>query len=253
MPRPRPDPHPLEVRCVATGMHPSTAAKYGGIARRIDAAGVPPATWLAQQPASVVYRAAVAHYLAFTSGRPLHDIQAELPVVHAAPIVRSVLDDAQVRVFRERVAHEPEPAATLLLTLLVTGLRVGEVCQLTVADLGATSISVQGTRNRRSVPVAPALMARLRAIATRPPHVFHTATGRPYAPYDVRMLTRRLATVPLIGLSPSVLRFTAARLLLDAGAPPGDVRDMLGLTSLRAFDTCTVAGNLADVVRQIAV
>jgi site-specific recombinase XerD len=78
-------------------------------------------------------KAAVGHYLTFIGDQ---DRLEEIPVWagRAAPEVVS-LTDAQLTVFLDVVAEQPEPQRTILLLLPRTGLRIGELCGLRLGDI----------------------------------------------------------------------------------------------------------------------
>lgn len=120
-----------------------------------------------------------------------------------------------------------------------SGLRVGELCGLTRADidLPARSIRVWGKGSKqRNVPLsdpsAAALQrwlahgrALLASASTAPEIVFVNLRGNPITPRDVRRIIDRRSPEPT---HPHALRHTFATHLLDGGADLRSVQELLG-------------------------
>ncbi|NUU26299.1 MAG: tyrosine-type recombinase/integrase [Streptomycetaceae bacterium] len=135
-------------------------------------------------------------------------------------------------------AHSPR-AAVVANLLLFCGLRVSELCNAQVGDLGwerghrvLTVTRKGGKRQRMVVPprAGELLDTYLRGRADGP--IVATATGRAMDRQAVWRLLRSLAStaVPHLAdtLHPHDLRHACATLALDAGASLRDVQDLLG-------------------------
>ncbi len=157
----------------------------------------------------------------------------------------AVLTPEQIR---QLVAELPEPARSLALLLVLTGLRIGELLALRWGnvDLGRRILSVKETvydghfdtpkskRSARKIPIGPeaaGVLAAFRSTSFNPAAlVFSTRTGEPL---DRRNpLRRQLQPVcKRLGL-PAItwhsLRHCHATLLDAAGAPLGTVQALLG-------------------------
>lgn len=148
---------------------------------------------------------------------------------------RPVLDDDPEHLhLRDRAVLE---------LLYGSGLRVGELCSLTPADLDLTERRVtvwgKGAKQRRvplSEPAARALAAwiergRPRMVDDETPDdaLFCNQRGRRLTPRDVRRLLDRRAADPT---NPHALRHTFATHLLDGGADLRAVQELLGHADL---------------------
>jgi site-specific recombinase XerD len=135
----------------------------------------------------------------------------------------------------------------VLELLYGSGLRVSEVCGLTVEDLdlrrGWLSVWGKGSKQRRvplSAPAVDALRAWVRsgrtAALTAWPSaggahdaLFVNRRGRPLTPRDVRRILDHRSPVPT---HPHALRHTYATHLLDGGADLRAVQELLGHADL---------------------
>jgi integrase/recombinase XerC len=125
----------------------------------------------------------------------------------------------------------------VLEVLYGSGLRVGELCGLTVSavalDHRAATVWGKGSKERR-VPLSEPAVAALRAwLAVRHDAVapdsgdvlFANERGRALTPRDVRRIVDRRSTVPT---HPHALRHSFATHLLDGGADLRAVQELLG-------------------------
>ena len=146
------------------------------------------------------------------------------------------------------------PRRAILATLVLAGLRIGELLDLRWRDVDLTAgrITVRASKTDagvRQVDMLPSLrdeLLSLKAAARRPePNglVFPTATGHRHGPSNIRRrvlapavkrANERLAEVGEVPLpeqlTPHKLRHTFASLLVALGVDPGSVMDQLGHT-----------------------
>lgn len=141
---------------------------------------------------------------------------------------------------RERSLRDRDDA--LLELLYGSGLRVGELCGLTLGDLdlarGRAAVWGKGSK-QRVVPMSEPSVAAVRrwltgrerilAGATPPDVLFVNRRGRPMTPRDVRRVVDRRSVEPTY---PHALRHTFATHLLDGGADLRVVQDLLGHADL---------------------
>lgn len=144
-----------------------------------------------------------------------------------------------------------------VMLMLTTGLRISEVCHLTLADIDLADRSLavhgKGNRERRVFLIDAALVeecqAYLRQRAIRAPRcerLLVTERGGPVQPDYIRRLLHR--TVDALGLerriTPHMLRHTAATRLLEAGVDIRLVQKLLGHSSIAVTEIYThVADN----------
>jgi site-specific recombinase XerD len=128
----------------------------------------------------------------------------------------------------------------ILEVLYGSGLRVSELCTLTVASLSleqqAATVWGKGAKERRVPLSAPAitklqawLRVRSRVVGDGPEGngdlLFRNERGKPLTPRDVRRIVDRRSRVPT---HPHALRHTFATHLLDGGADLRAVQELLG-------------------------
>lgn len=126
----------------------------------------------------------------------------------------------------------------LLEVLYGSGLRVSELCDLTVdavvlAEPAHVTVWGKGSKQRRAPLSEPAVRALRGWLAVRAevapdgmePVVFANERGKPMTPRDVRRVLDRRAPSPT---HPHALRHTFATHLLDGGADLRSVQELLG-------------------------
>jgi integrase/recombinase XerC len=128
----------------------------------------------------------------------------------------------------------------VLEVLYGSGLRVSELCTLTVASLSlaqqAATVWGKGAKERRVPLSEPAIVAlqawlaiRADVVAVQPDGpgdiLFGNERGKPLAPRDVRRIVDRRSPVPT---HPHALRHSFATHLLDGGADLRAVQELLG-------------------------
>ena len=144
----------------------------------------------------------------------------------------------------------------ILLTLLTTGLRKAEVCDLKIGDLktyrnqAVTDIIGKGQKFRRIPLESKTLISiqdysRASGNGTDPDHpVFYTLgkhgpyEGKPLTPKAVDCLVKSLATKALIRkrIHPHVIRHTFATTLLDKGNDLKTVQALMGHSHIRTTE-----------------
>jgi site-specific recombinase XerD len=172
--------------------------------------------------------------------------EARLPHVLRADELHRLLDDPPAGVDADPDFVRRRDDAVLEL-LYGSGLRVSEVCRLTVTDVDPRrrwlSVWGKGAKERR-VPLSAPAAAAVRDWLThgRPealevasaPGASHDALfvnrrGRPLTPRDVRRIVDHRSPVPT---HPHALRHTFATHLLDGGADLRAVQELLGHADL---------------------
>ncbi|MEA2880595.1 MAG: integrase/recombinase XerD [Hyphomicrobiales bacterium] len=148
---------------------------------------------------------------------------------------------------------EPDAGLGLAILLMVsTGIRVGELCKLTIDDVSpdGTSLRIQGkgSRDRIAYIADAALRAKLRGsvqqlrkVASSYGALFVNRHGLPMKPQSIRSKLRRYASE--VGLSrrvtPHMLRHTAATLLIETGVDIRFVQRLLGHSSIATTEIYT--------------
>jgi integrase/recombinase XerC len=174
--------------------------------------------------------------------------EARLPHVLRSDELHRLLDDPPASIDDDPEHIRARDDAVLEL-LYGSGLRVSEVCSLSVADVDPRrrwlTVWGKGAKQRRvplSAPAAGALrtwLAEARAAALEaasattaaPTHdsLFVNRRGRPLTPRDVRRILDHRSPVPT---HPHALRHTFATHLLDGGADLRAVQELLGHADL---------------------
>jgi integrase/recombinase XerC len=171
-----------------------------------------------------------------------------LPRVISEQHVSDILTAAHVR------AESGEPMAirdaAILEVLYATGVRVSELCSLSLGDLDSEqrTLRVVGKGNKeRTVPFGlPAHRALTRYITDARPvttqsTVFLSSQGKPLKPRTVyELVAKILSHLPGGGpRGPHAFRHTAATHLLDGGADLRIVQELLGHASLASTQVYT--------------
>ena len=171
-----------------------------------------------------------------TAGISVPAGDGRLPRVLDGRELSALLDDSAVRSEDEpEWRHRRDDA--VLEVLYGSGLRVGELCGLTVGSLaldqGAATVWGKGSKERR-VPLSEPAVAALRSwLAIRHDVVpdergdllFGNERGNPLTPRDVRRIVDRRSPV---ATHPHALRHSFATHLLDGGADLRAVQELLG-------------------------
>jgi integrase len=163
----------------------------------------------------------------------------KLPHGTGRKITRTVLTAEQVRAIAERLK---EPYATLILFVAITGLRIGEAVGIQWDDFKGEVLNVQRRiyegredtlkteSSKRSLPIAPVLMARLNNLGRKGKWVFISENGTPVNSSNalrryIQPLARELGII-LGGWHD--LRHTLATDLIQSGVSAKAVSEILG-------------------------
>ena len=144
-----------------------------------------------------------------------------------------------------------------VLLLCATGMRVGELTRLTLADIDAASGTIRifgkGSRERTAFVTEPGLLALLQEhIASREPAAARAGdalllnrTGAPLTAQALRLRLRKLAERSGFErrITPHMLRHTAATLLIEAGV---DIRFVQRLLGHRSITTTEIYTHVSD-------
>ena len=175
-----------------------------------------------------------------TAGVSVPSGEGRLPRVLDARELDGMLGAATVRDDSEPEWRRRRDDA-ILEVLYGSGLRVSELCSLTVSSLDldrdAATVWGKGAKERR-VPLSPPAVAALRswlpmrgdviALDRGADHadvLFGNERGKPITPRDVRRVVDRRSPVPT---HPHALRHSFATHLLDGGADLRAVQELLG-------------------------
>jgi integrase/recombinase XerD len=133
---------------------------------------------------------------------------------------------------------------TLLLVLLDTGIRLGELCGLKIADVHDTYLVVFGKGGKqREVGIGPTTANAIwkyinkfrKAKDEDEEHVFLGRWGEPFRPlgvYEVFRMFKQKAGIEGVRCSPHTLRHTMARMWLENGGEVFNLSRVLGHTSV---------------------
>ena len=186
--------------------------------------------------------------------------------VPAAPRAPKSLPKRDVdRLIREAQKAGNKRNLAILLTLRHTGLRVGELCSLRLADIhiserkGSVLVrSGKGDKDRTvrlNHDVREALESYLAVRpATQDDHLFIGQRGEPLQTDGVQLIIRKLAKrAGLEKVTPHVLRHSFAKHVLDAGEDLATVSRLLGHERLEttAIYTEPTARDLEEAVARL--
>ncbi len=167
-----------------------------------------------------------------------------LPRALAVEDIRKLLATARQEAL-DRDTHSARMMYFVLVTLFVTGLRVGELANAMLADVngqeGILLVRGKGNRERHVYLVGEDAKAILRSyllarqrIRTREERLLVSTFGDPVSPQYIR---RRLAAIAIRAalsrrVTPHMLRHTAATQLIEAGVDIRFVQKLLGHASI---------------------
>lgn len=233
--------------------------------------------WLAGAVAAGMARATLARRTASArafstwavrQGHLEADVAARLATPKVNRPLPKVLGEAQAGELMINSDSADEPTflrdSAMLELLYATGIRVGELCGLDIADvdLGRTTARVTGKGDKqRVVPFGTATADALGQwldhgrgqFAGETAALFVGVRGGRIDPRQVRRVVERAAEITgEKGLTPHGLRHTAATHLLEGGADLRIVQEMLGHSSLQTTQIYThvSAQRLSEVYRR---
>ena len=153
--------------------------------------------------------------------------------------------------------YERQRIGVAIMTLLLTGIRRGELLGLKSSDIKDTTLTINRTvyleHNRvcvaeheaktesslRSVPLVPELAYRLKTLPHKGEFLFSTRSGTPMNPrnfnrdYDAFFVQLRDAEPSVRYLSPHCCRHTFATLTRESGADIRVLQELLGHTDIK--------------------
>lgn len=140
-----------------------------------------------------------------------------------------------------------DPAAGLAITLLyTTGLRISELANLKVGDIGEQWCRVVGKGNKeRDVPMVQGVYAMMRAYHAQSPvneYVFETG-GKKLGENALRYMVTGAFAAQGLKVTPHQLRHAYATELLNNQARIADVSELLGHASMATTQIYTKLGN----------
>ena len=167
----------------------------------------------------------------------------KLPNGTGHKITRTVLTPEQVKAIASKL---PEPYATLIIFLALTGLRIGEAIAIQWADFDGEVLNVQRRiyegkadtlkteKSKRPVPIPASLMKRLKKLNRSSEWVFSSENGTPVNPGNaLRRYVQPVARGLEIKLSGfHDLRHTLATDLINSGVSAKAVSQQLGHASV---------------------
>jgi len=176
---------------------------------------------------------------------------AEVRPIRIPPISRRALDaDEIARLLEAAQAGRPSLVKrdyAIIQLLLQTGIKVGELTKLQLADIELTdsrgTLTVKGneSNNHRRIPLnTPACQALQEYLRLRPPspglkHLFLSQEGHSISARTVqRLVNAYTRAADLIGVSAHTLRYTFATSMLEE---TGDVATVANLLGHRSVET----------------
>jgi site-specific recombinase XerD len=187
----------------------------------------------------------------FTAWRLQLPRRKRLPRALSRPEVSSLLR-SQTKANPQQRFERDATLATAIRLMVLTGMRVGELCKLRIRDLApdASSIRVHGKGSRERVAYISDEILRRELLMViqklRPEGQTHDALfmnrfGLPIRPQSIRSKLRRYAAK--VGVSrrvtPHMLRHTAATLLIETGVDIRFVQRLLGHSSIATTEIYT--------------
>ena len=180
-------------------------------------------------------------------------IEVDMTAYFETPKMWQLVPEVMTQKEVERLLEAPPPSGfiglrdrAILEVLYASGLRVTELCQLKIQDIGEDAVRVFGKGSKeRMVPIGKkALEAVDRYLALREnenPILFLTTRGKPLDRVLVwRMIKKRAVTASIIKkISPHTLRHSFATHLLEGGAELRVIQEMLGHATIATTDRYT--------------
>lgn len=180
----------------------------------------------------------------------------KIPNIKEKPRESFTLDEAAT-ILHFASVYERQRIGVAVMTLLLTGIRRGELLGLKASDITDTTLTINRTvylegnkvcvaeneakteRSLRSVPLVPELAYRLQTLPHKGEFLFSTRNGTPMNPrnfardYDAFFAQLRDAEPFVRRLSPHCCRHTFATLTRESGADIRVLQELLGHTDIK--------------------
>lgn len=180
-------------------------------------------------------------------------IEVDMTAYFETPKMWQLIPEVMTQAEVERLLEIPPPSGfiglrdrALLEVLYASGLRVSELCQLKIQDVGDEAVRVMGKGSKeRIVPIGrKAIEAVDRYLAVREnesPILFLSRNGKPLDRVLVwRMIKKRALQAGISKtISPHTLRHSFATHLLEGGAELRVIQEMLGHATIATTDRYT--------------
>jgi site-specific recombinase XerD len=187
----------------------------------------------------------------FADWRPLLPRRKRLPRTLSRSETRFLLSGRAANAVPRRKGETP--FGTIVRLLVVTGMRVGELCRLRLDDVAPDGsvlrIHGKGARDRVAYVTDASLRHELQCIGENRRRsagagggaLFLNRHGAPLRPQSVRAKLKRLAKDAGLGrrVTPHMLRHTAATLLIETGVDIRFVQRLLGHSSIATTEIYT--------------
>ena len=152
---------------------------------------------------------------------------------------RILTEDEQKRL----LAAAPHKTRTIITLALLTGARIGELLELTWANVGDDVLRFLHTKNgkERRIPLSPSVKAVLHALPKSGAYVFMNArTEEAYTPNGVRHVFNRAVRRAKLDrpeeITPHTLRHTALSQMIGAGHSDHSVKAISGHSTTRMLE-----------------
>ena len=197
------------------------------------------------------YRSRVATFINWCAmmGYCQDGLMRPIPKVRVGRSIRRIHTEDELRALLEYARLRPHPYwaaydVALIMLLMDTGIRVGELCNLNVEDLSHDGkIKVRGKGDReRYVRASPGTLDALaRYLKMKEPFrpgepVFLTRVGVRVTPNGIYQRLRHLGDRIGIHVNPHKFRHTFAKMALSNGANIKDLQFFLGHSQLQTTD-----------------
>ena len=168
---------------------------------------------------------------------------------HLWQLIPEVLTYKEVELLLKTASGIREKA--IIELLYASGLRISELCNLSLYDLDATSVRIKGKGGKeRLIPVGSKAIAAIDAYLNGPRDIFHSESekhlflssrGKPLDRTSIWRLIKKLGRQALITkrISPHTLRHSFATHLLEGGADIRIIQELLGHSNIQTTDRYT--------------
>ena len=197
------------------------------------------------------YRSRVAAFINWCAmmGYCQDGLMRPIPKIRPGRSIRRIYTEDELRALLEFARLRPNPYAAaldvaLIMFMMDTGVRAGELCNLNVEDLSTDGkIKVRGKGDReRYVAVSPATLdalaryLRMRGSLRPSEPVFLSEKGMRVTTFGIYQRLRHLGDRIGIHVNPHKFRHTFAKMALTNGANVKDLQFFLGHSQLQTTD-----------------